>query len=298
MEIPINFDSTTPAAPGPTGANVNVTWQQDSSGNLSGYVPTIAGPTGATGPAGATGATGATGPSGGGSSTAVAQHVWVAASNPVGYPSGTYVGLGFNPVDAGSMGTPSYYTTLKAPAAATDPLAWTLATSATASSYHQLGENVAGGGYGGCMPGNLGFFQAVAALGQTTNCRFWIGLNQSGPGVAWADTTLYGVYAAFRYSTNAGDVNFQCVTQDGSASGQTVVSSGVAADTAYHTFKITWAAGHFLFSIDGTQVADISTTVPANSTTGRMSALAHIDNLALTNNVNINLAYLMWTGTL
>lgn len=38
----INFSNTTPAAP---GGNVNVSWQNDGSGNLSAYIPNGAGGT-------------------------------------------------------------------------------------------------------------------------------------------------------------------------------------------------------------------------------------------------------------
>jgi hypothetical protein len=48
----VNLNNSAPAAPGGT---VNVTWQHDVSGNVSGYVPTVAGPQG---PAGASGANG------------------------------------------------------------------------------------------------------------------------------------------------------------------------------------------------------------------------------------------------
>ncbi len=55
------FNSTTPAAP---VSHINLTWQTDMSGNVSGYVPVVAGPTGATGATGATGPNGPTGPTG------------------------------------------------------------------------------------------------------------------------------------------------------------------------------------------------------------------------------------------
>jgi hypothetical protein len=233
---------------------------------------------------------------GGGSSAYVAQHTWVAASSPVGYPSTAYLfGLGFNPVETGSMGTPSYYTALRTPAADTEPLSWKFATSATGSSWHHLEENTAGGGYGGVMGGNLGAFQTVAALEQTTNCRLWIGLSQQ-PGLAWADNGASYIYTAFRYSTNAGDTNFQCVTQSGVGTNQTVADSGIAADTAFHTFAIRYAVSSWTFYIDGTLVGSINTNCPASNT--RMGCIAHIDNLALTNNVAMDLAYMMWTGAI
>lgn len=97
-----------------------------------------------------------------------------------------------------------------------------------------------------------------------TNVRIWIGLstttvlNTDTPGTSG----LRG--AAFRFSTVAGDTNYQCVTFNGSS--QTVTDSGIAATaTGFHLFEMVFnnATPSVTFMIDGTVVAtDTSANVP------------------------------------
>ena len=98
---------------------------------------------------------------------------------------------------------------------------------------------------------------------RTTDIRFWCGLtDQTGATFGESDSPSGANYAAFRYSTLAGDTNFKCVTSD--ASGQTVEDSGVAANTNEHAFAIECddGSGNIKFYIDGTLVATVTTRRP------------------------------------
>lgn len=132
---------------------------------------------------------------------------------------------------------------------------------------------VQGGSGGFASVGETGFtalyfggflaFQSAVLLEQTTDSRIWIGVSSLNGSNLQTDTpgTSGGSCAAFRYSTAAGDTNFQCVCAD--AASQTIVDSGVAADLLMHQFKIVQGSGEFLFYIDGALVATISTTLPS-----------------------------------
>jgi hypothetical protein len=59
---------------------------------------------------------------------------------------------------------------------ATAAVDFKMTRTATASSWHEFGDTDAIG----ITLGTLGEFQAVAALGQTTDCRMWLGMAQDG----------------------------------------------------------------------------------------------------------------------
>ncbi len=75
--------------------------------------------------------------------------------------------------------------------------------------------------------------------------------------------TSGGQFVGFRYSTHAGDTNWQAVTADGSA--QTVTDTGVAADTNMHVFRVAQVSGTgYEFYIDGNLVATNTTHLPSS----------------------------------
>jgi hypothetical protein len=108
-------------------------------------------------------------------------------------------------------------------------------------------------------------FRAYAGLGATTNVRFWVGLSGL-PGLEMGSETPNQHQAAFRYSTAAGDTNFQCVTCVGGGS-CTVTNSGVAADANRHLFEVAWTGTAFQFKIDNSLVCTHTTNLPASGQT-------------------------------
>jgi hypothetical protein len=95
--------------------------------------------------------------------------------------------------------------------------------------------------------------------------RFWVGVNASSPLATDTPTTIK--LACFRASETASDTDFQCVTSSGSA--ETITSSGVAINTAFHKFEIVFndTTPNVTFYIDGNLVATNSTNLPGSSGT-------------------------------
>lgn len=114
-----------------------------------------------------------------------------------------------------------------------------------------------------------------------TNQRMWVGLTGINGG---NNTTNYNSdtpgntdkIAMFRFSSVAGDTNWQCVTGDASA--QTVTDSGVAADVANpHVFEVRQNDGvNVQFYIDGTLVATNTTHLPMTGGPNRQAPLGLI----------------------
>ncbi len=126
------------------------------------------------------------------------------------------------------------------------------------------------GGYNGallyCTPANIQML-AIARITSLTDIRMFIMLSDTvGQTVPASDTPSSSKFAGFRYSSTAGDTNFQCCTSDGST--QTTVDSGVAADLNSHLFAIEFddAGPNVKFYIDGTLVATITTNLPPSGT--------------------------------
>jgi hypothetical protein len=93
-----------------------------------------------------------------------------------------------------------------------------------------------------------------------TGIRLWFGLSDDDWSLQGADT-INGNMAAFRFSTNASDTNFQCATRNNVTT--TLINSGVAADTNYHTFEIIENVGtNWVFKIDGSTVCTATLTLP------------------------------------
>jgi hypothetical protein len=103
-----------------------------------------------------------------------------------------------------------------------------------------------------------------------TNQRFYAGMTAVTDGNL---TTTYNAdtpgtanrLAMFRYSSVAGDTNYQCIT--GNATSQTTTNSGIAADTAAHVFEIQYndSIPNVVFSIDGAVVCTNTTNLPGNN---------------------------------
>ena len=114
-------------------------------------------------------------------------------------------------------------------------------------------------------------FVCQCALTALANVRFFVG----GIDFAGSGTTLGGTdtpssvsrnFIGFRFSTNVPDTNWQCIVSNGST--ETIVDSGVAADTKSHffAFKCNSALSSVAFYIDGVLVATITTNYPTAST--------------------------------
>jgi hypothetical protein len=98
----------------------------------------------------------------------------------------------------------------------------------------------------------------IFKLGQTTATQFEAGLMvQVG-----TFQTAAGHYVTLAYDTTAADTNFMYTHNNGG--GATRTSSGVAADTNWHSFRMrSTVAGTYLLSLDGGAETSFSTNVPA-----------------------------------
>lgn len=104
--------------------------------------------------------------------------------------------------------------------------------------------------------GNNLYWKGLFKIDTLTSIRLWLGMYSGGVLSGYnADDLSAKKIAMFRYSTVAGDVNFQAVLSNGVA--QTVTDTGVAADTNVHWFEI-WedtSNNVWHFYIDGNEVA-------------------------------------------
>jgi hypothetical protein len=134
--------------------------------------------------------------------------------------------------------------------------------------------------------------QALVKLQQTALSRLWVGIVSAGGATLQTDTPgTAGMYvAAFRYSTNASDTNFKCVTADGAS--QTVTDSGVAADTNPHQFTIIQSGSSYKFYIDGTLVATNTTHLPTG--TLALADIVQYDAPGGSSYPGANIAYMYW----
>ena len=105
-------------------------------------------------------------------------------------------------------------------------------------------------------------------LGTITDFRVWFGMvNIYGSNLTnmASDNPSPISLIGFRYSTAAGDSNWQAVCQ--TPSGQTVVDTGVAVGLAEHNFSIVVVStSQIKFYIDDALVATISTNIPTSTT--------------------------------
>lgn len=153
---------------------------------------------------------------------------------------------------------------------------WTSATTLNA----EAGVSTPGGGamtQTRCRPI---FYAKVKPTGTITELRTFVGLT-SGTTQLGLDAPLLH-YAGFRFSTVAGDTNWQCVTDNGSGS-PTVTNSGVAYTVdALYTLRIDVSdPASIKFYINGSLVATHTTTLP--TTTQDISWFARVRNTGSTN---------------
>ena len=130
-----------------------------------------------------------------------------------------------------------------------------------------------------------------------TSIRIRCGVGNTGTIATWitADTITTVPYAAFRFSTNASDMNWMCEWGTGSAA--TVVSSGVAvaAATAYTLqIKFNDSVPNIVFSINGSVVYTATTGLPSSSTSAGV-AYSHLEAVetltAATRNLSVGWIY-------
>ena len=99
----------------------------------------------------------------------------------------------------------------------------------------------------------------VFQLGQTTATRFRAGFHNENASVLGSGGNF------LRYDTNAtyADTNFKYECRNLSTS--TVVDSGIAADTNWHTLRMRSTGGTINFSLDGGVESAISTNIKSNA---------------------------------
>jgi hypothetical protein len=169
------------------------------------------------------------------------------------------------------QGSPAELGNITGPRADGDVILLTAGTlaAATSGSTNGAGTTLAttGTGAGASIVGDTIYRtgRALKILGKiwlsrTTDTRFIFGV----AGGANDSDAPFDFTAFFRFSTIAGDTNFQCVTGDASA--VTVTDSGVAADTSEHTFAMIFddAAPNVKFYIDGSLVGTNTTHLPGS----------------------------------
>lgn len=104
-------------------------------------------------------------------------------------------------------------------------------------------------------------------LGSTANVRQAMGLTDQASVVTMvsADNPA-GNYAYFRFSTDAGDTTWRCITKDGTT--QNIGNTNVTADTNGHKFEIreNTSAATWTFYIDQAEVCSLSSNLPSAST--------------------------------
>jgi hypothetical protein len=114
-------------------------------------------------------------------------------------------------------------------------------------------------------------------LDSISSVRLWVGLGDmyNANFTNWRANNPSGQnLIAFRYSSGT-DTNFQAVCQN--AGTQTVVDTGIPADTVAHDFRIDVdSASSITFYIDNVLVATIATNIPTNTT--RFGDFISIDN--------------------
>jgi hypothetical protein len=106
---------------------------------------------------------------------------------------------------------------------------------------------------------------ARIAVGATiTSVRYWVGLFSASP---TGSATPAAHLAAFRYDTGADTTAFwRCCTDDGGAAPTvTVTNVAVTASTAYD-LRIRFKSGSVEFYVNGVEVAEHTTDLPAAST--------------------------------
>jgi hypothetical protein len=119
-----------------------------------------------------------------------------------------------------------------------------------------------------------------AGLDTLTNVRYTVGAVDSISNMVSYDDGFNGEGAWFRYSTNASDTNWMCITTNDTAGGPTITDTGVAVTTGTKKFEIHKTTSEVKFFLDNVLVATHTTNLPDNDTTlnlcaGRAKTLAN-----------------------
>lgn len=179
-----------------------------------------------------------------------------------------------------------------AAASASEPGTFQYSTGTGANVSSNLGESTAQG----VTRDILRTWRCKLKLSQTANVRVWMGLFSTVSSNMRTDTPG-ALYAAFRYSTAAGDSKWQCVTAT-DATHQTVTAESTSSHvdaTTYHTFEIQFDGTNFVFFIDGTQVGSQATNLPTSGT--GLGTVINIDNVNLANDRLMKLVYFGYSET-
>lgn len=106
---------------------------------------------------------------------------------------------------------------------------------------------------------------ALVALPTLTDLRVFVGTGSNSAGSQLASDSGATHFAAFRFSTSAGDTNWMCCTRDGTTT--QVVDSGVPVTTGIFILAVHWDAATRTakFRINDVLVATMSTNTPATT---------------------------------
>lgn len=132
--------------------------------------------------------------------------------------------------------------------------------------------------------GPLSYWVARAAQQIGVAHNWWIGFTDRSPASVLMGTDPKTNNNICFYASNSG--NFKGYCSDGVNS--TFLDTGVAADGAFHTFKMTFSAGTVRFWIDGISRGTITTTLP--TTTAPLWPVTTME----ANAQNNDLGYMWW----
>ena len=107
---------------------------------------------------------------------------------------------------------------------------------------------------------------AYMAVPSSANIRLWFAISTGSAANHASSDGPGNDYAAFRYSTAVPDTNWQCITKVSPT--ETKTDSGQAPSSTGKLFSMHYsgADGTVTFKIDGTQVAQHTTNLPASTT--------------------------------
>lgn len=180
----------------------------------------------------------------------------------IGSGTGAPITIGHND-GPGNVGT---ITQSAASATESPATGYSAAASGSVNMVAGVWQGFDGSGNGKYTYGSSYHYANRVRFNQTSNCRFWCGLlgKASNGTTAYATDTPNFKTVGFRFSAGTDSTIAAYV---GTSSGaQTVVSTGVAVDaTNSQYFEILNTGSSFIFKIDGSQVAEISSNMPASS---------------------------------
>ena len=105
---------------------------------------------------------------------------------------------------------------------------------------------------------------AYLADSQIFTIRKWFAVTSLSGASQAANDSPAGDYIGFRFSTGVPDTNLQCITKV--TPNETVVDSGIAASATGKLFSMHFSgAGTIIFKINGVQVGQSSTNIPAGT---------------------------------